>query len=217
MIDTYKHKGMRERLVKLLAEKGIADTAVLQAIQKIPRHAFVESAFAEAAYEDRPLPIGSGQTISQPYTVARQTELLDVKAGMKVLEIGTGSAYQAAVLCELGVKLFSIERIRVLHDRARELLEELGYKVRLRCGDGSMGWETYAPFDRILVTAASPAIPETFKKQLAIGGKLIIPVGDRDVQTMSVVRRDGPNEWTIEKKGQFQFVPMVGRHGWETE
>jgi protein-L-isoaspartate(D-aspartate) O-methyltransferase len=217
MIDTYKHKGMRERLVKLLAEKGIANPAVLQALQKIPRHAFVESAFAEAAYEDRPLPIGSGQTISQPYTVARQSELLDLKAGMKVLEIGTGSAYQAAVLCEMGAKLFSIERVRVLHDRARELLEELGYKVRLRCGDGTMGWETYAPFDRILVTAASPSIPETFKKQLSIGGKLIIPVGPRDVQVMTVVRRDGPNEWTIEKMGNFQFVPMVGRHGWESE
>jgi protein-L-isoaspartate(D-aspartate) O-methyltransferase len=217
MIDSYKHKGMRERLGKLLAEKGITDTAVLQAIQKIPRHAFVESTFAEAAYEDRPLPIGSGQTISQPYTVARQTELLDVKPGMKVLEIGTGSAYQAAVLCALGVKLFSIERIRILHDRAREILEELGFSVRLRCGDGSMGWETYAPYDRILVTAASPSIPETFKKQLAIGGKLVIPVGDRDVQAMSVVRRDAINEWTIEKKGDFKFVPMIGKHGWETE
>ena len=217
MVDTYKHKGMRERLVKLLAEKGIVDPAVLKAIQKIPRHVFVESAFAEAAYEDRPLPIGNGQTISQPYTVARQTELLDVKSGMKVLEIGTGSAYQASVLCELGCKLFSIERIRILHDRAREILEELGYKARLRHGDGSLGWETYAPYDRILVTAASPSVPETFKKQLAIGGKLVIPVGDREQQQMSVVTRVSNTEWSIAKMGWFQFVPMVGRHGWEEE
>lgn len=214
MLDTYKHKGMRERLVKLLAEKGIKDPKVLAAIGKIPRHAFVESAFAEAAYEDRPLPIGDGQTISQPWTVARQTELLDLKSNMKVLEIGTGSGYQCAVLCELGCKVFSIERIRVLHERARVILEDLGYKPRLRQADGTLGWEMFAPYDRILVTAASPTVPETFKKQLAIGGKLVIPVGDLNQQEMSVVTRLADNEWEIEKKGWFQFVPMIGKQGW---
>ena len=215
MLDSYKHKGMRERLVKLLAEKGIQDQLVLRAIGKIPRQAFVESAFAESSYEDRPLPIGDGQTISQPWTVARQTELLELKPGMKVLEIGTGSGYQCAVLCELGCKVFSIERMRLLHDRARVLLEELGYKPRLRWGDGTLGWETYAPFDRILVTAASPAIPETFKKQLSIGGRLIIPVGDREQQQMTAVTRKADNEWIIEKMGWFKFVPLIGKQGWE--
>jgi protein-L-isoaspartate(D-aspartate) O-methyltransferase len=214
MLDTYKHKGLRERLVKQLAEKGIKDPKVLAAIGKVPRHGFVESAFSEAAYEDRPLPIGDGQTISQPWTVARQTELLDLKPNLKVLEIGTGSGYQCAILCELGCKVFSVERLRLLHERARNILEDLGYKPRLRLGDGTLGWDMYAPYDRILVTAGSPSIPESFKKQLAVGGKLVIPVGELDQQQMAVVTRVSETEWEIDKKGSFQFVPMIGKQGW---
>lgn len=215
MLDTYKHKGLREKLVREIRGKGITDEEVLRAIGKVPRHGFVESAFTEAAYEDRALPIGDGQTISQPYTVAAQSELLQVKAGMKVLEIGTGSGYQASVLSEMGAKVFSIERIRLHHNQAREKLNELGYKVRLKWGDGSAGWASYAPFDRIIVTAGSPGIPTPLKEQLAIGGRLIIPFGPRNMQEMAVVTRKSEKEFLIEKKGKFQFVPMIGRHGWE--
>lgn len=215
MVDSYKMQGLRRNLVRVLREKGITNEDVLAAVGKIPRHAFVESAFAEAAYEDRPLPIGDGQTISQPYTVAAQTSLLQVKPKMKVLEIGTGSGYQAAVLAELGVKLFTIERIRIHYMKAQRMLEDLGYKVRLKCGDGSAGWTAFAPFDRILVTAASPNIPRPLKEQLAIGGRLIIPYGSRKLQQMGVVTRVSKDEFKIETAGKFQFVPMIGKFGWE--
>lgn len=217
MLDTYKHKGMREKLVRTLMEKGLKDPAVIEAVRRVPRHAFVESAFAEAAYEDRPLPIGDGQTISQPLTVAFQTVMLELKKGMKVLEIGTGSGYQAAVLCEMGVKVFSIERIAAHHRRAAEIINDLGHKARLKLGDGTAGWKSFAPYDRILVTAASPSIPETLKTQLNIGGKLVIPVGERDRQQMAVVTRLANNEWEIDWRGWFQFVPLIGRHGWKAE
>ncbi len=217
MLDTYKLKGLREKLVQVLSEKGITQREVLNAIMKVPRHVFVESAFSEASYDDRALPIEDGQTISQPYTVAFQTQLLDLKPGLKVLEIGTGSGYQAAVLCEMGVKLFSIERIRALHNRSRQILTDLGYDVRLKWGDGTAGWETYAPFDRILVTAASPTIPEALKKQLAEGGIMVIPVGDRETQTMTTVLRQSKNEFLIRQFDKFRFVPLIGKHGWEKE
>ena len=217
MIDSYKHKGLREKLIRTMMEKGLKDEAVLAAMRKVPRHAFVESAFTEAAYEDRPLPIGDGQTISQPLTVGFQSSMLDVKPGMKVLEIGTGSGYQAAVLCEMGAKVFSVERIRVHYQKAMALLEELGYKLRLKWGDGTLGWSQYAPFDRILVTAASPSVPEALKKQLAIGGKLIIPVGELDRQQMAIVTRISDSEWQIVKDGYYQFVPLLGKQGWQEE
>lgn len=217
MIDSYKHKGLREKLVKGMMEKGLRDEAVIAAMRKVPRHAFVESAFTEAAYEDRPLPIGDGQTISQPLTVAFQSSMLDVKPSMKVLEIGTGSGYQAAVLYELGARVFSVERIRQHHQKAARLLDELGYKVRLKWGDGSMGWSQYAPYDRILVTAASPSVPEALKKQLVIGGKLIIPVGDLDRQQMTIVTRTAEAEWEIVKNGYYQFVPLLGKQGWQED
>ena len=215
MLDTFKHRGLRNKLVELLREKGIPNEDVLTAIGRIPRHGFVESAFADSAYEDRPLPIGDGQTISQPYTVAAQTSLLQVKPRMKVLEIGTGSGYQAAVLCEMGCKVFSIERIRNHHNAARKVLEELGYRPRLKWGDGSAGWRTYAPFDRILVTAGSPGIPNPLKEQLAVGGRLIIPFGNRKQQEMGIVTRISNTEFKIERKGSFAFVPMIGQHGWQ--
>jgi protein-L-isoaspartate(D-aspartate) O-methyltransferase len=217
MIDSYKHKGLREKLIRSLMDKGLKDEAVIAAMRKVPRHAFVESAFTEAAYEDRPLPIGDGQTISQPLTVAFQSSMLEVKPGMKVLEIGTGSGYQAAVLCEMGAKVFSIERIKAHHLKAAALLEELGYKLRLKWGDGSQGWAQYAPFDRILVTAASPTVPESLKKQLAIGGKLVIPVGGMEVQEMAIVTRKTEQEWEIAKNGHYQFVPLLGKFGWSEE
>jgi protein-L-isoaspartate(D-aspartate) O-methyltransferase len=215
MFDSYKLKGLREKLIKELVEKGLKDEAVIAAMRKVPRHAFVESAFHEASYEDRPLPIGEGQTISQPYTVAAQSSMLAIKPGMKVLEIGTGSGYQAAVLCEMGVKLFSIERIRSHHQKAAQLLEELGYKLRSKWGDGTVGWSQYAPFDRILVTAASPSIPEALKKQLAVGGRLIIPVGTMEQQQMAIVTRKSAEEWEVQKVGNFQFVPLLGKEGWQ--
>lgn len=213
MLDTYKNKGLRQKLVEELKGKGIADPEVLRAFSAVPRHWFVESAFAEAAYEDRALPIAEDQTISQPYTVAYQTQLLKIKAGMKVLEIGTGSGYQAAILCEMGVKLFSIERIRSLHNKAKEILDEMNYTPRLKWGDGTAGWPTYSPFDRIIVTAASPGIPETFKSQLADGGLMVIPVGNMEEQTMCMVQRKG-TEFVVTKLDKFRFVPMIGRHGW---
>lgn len=215
MLDSYKHKGLRAQLVKLLRSKEIRDEAVLEAIGKVPRHLFVESAFAEAAYEDRALPIGEGQTISQPYTVARQSELMQLKPGMKVLEIGTGSGYQCSILCEMGMKVFSIERVRLHHLSAKAILDELDYRPRLKWGDGSAGWATYAPFDRIVVTAASPGIPLPLKEQLAIGGRLIIPFGTREGQEMAEITRLSKNEFKQELHGKFHFVPMIGKHGWE--
>ncbi|MCB9230245.1 MAG: protein-L-isoaspartate(D-aspartate) O-methyltransferase [Bacteroidia bacterium] len=217
MIDTYKLQGLRAKLVKTLREKGIQDEGVLTAVGKVPRHSFVESAFAEQAYDDRPLPIGDGQTISQPYTVARQSELLELKPGMKVLEIGTGSGYQAAILCEMGCKVFSIERIRSLHVKSQRILTDLGYKPRLKWGDGSPGWATYDPYDRILVTAASPSVPDTLKKQLAINGILVIPVGDLKIQVMMKITRKSQEEFIQQRLNEFQFVPMIGKHGWKEE
>lgn len=217
MIDSYKLKGLREKLIRVIMDKGLHDEAVIDAMRAVPRHAFVESAFHEAAYEDRPLPIGDGQTISQPYTVAFQSAMLQAKPKMKVLEIGTGSGYQAAVLCEMGLKVYSIERIRSHHQKAAHILDELGYKLRTKWGDGSVGWAQYAPYDRILVTAASPSIPENLKKQLAIGGKLVIPVGTMKEQQMAIVTRKSENEWEVVKNGNFKFVPLLGKQGWSVE
>ncbi|MEM7039859.1 MAG: protein-L-isoaspartate(D-aspartate) O-methyltransferase [Bacteroidota bacterium] len=214
-IALHRLRRLREKLVQEVRRKGMKDEKVLEALMRVPRHGFVESAFTEAAYEDRPLPIGDGQTISQPTTVAWQSHMLQVKKGAKVLEIGTGSGYQAAVLCELGAKVFSVERIRVHHQKASVVLGDLGYKVRLKWGDGSAGWQMYAPFDRILVTAASPSIPEALKTQLAMGGKLVIPVGGRESQEMMIVTRLSEKEFELEKRGRFAFVPMIGKYGWK--
>lgn len=213
MIDTYKHKGQRQRLVESLAAKGISDAAVLEAIRAVPRHLFVESALADMAYEDKALPIGLQQTISQPYTVAFQTELLNLKPGMKVLEIGTGSGYQAAVLAQMGAKVFSVEMIRDLHLSAAALLAELGYPASLFLGDGSVGLPDNQPFDRIIVTAASPHIPQALKLQLKVGGKLVIPAGPRKVQQMCVVTRVADKHFEIQRLQNFVFVPLVGANG----
>lgn len=214
LLDLYKHKGQRKKLVDSLREKGIKNEKVLNAMLNVPRHFFVDPTLEYQAYEDHPLRIGDEQTISQPYTVAFQTELLNPKAGMKVLEIGTGSGYQCAILCELGMKVYSIERHRKLHTTARDLLREMNYKPQLKFGDGTVGWPSAGPFDGILVTAAAPRIPATFKRQLAVGGRLIIPVGDREKQRMMIVDKIKKDEFQITELDVFSFVPMIGEEGW---
>ena len=170
MVDTYRHKGMRKRLVDSIRDKGISNENILSAMNRVPRHLFLDSSFLEFSYDDKPFPIGSGQTISQPYTVAFQTEILDVKKGHKVLEIGSGSGYQACVLEEVGAKVFSIERQRKLYHKTKEFISELGYKVRFFYGDGNKGVPSFAPYDRILITAAAPEISKELIKQLKPGG-----------------------------------------------
>ena len=189
MIDSYKHKGQRRILVNTLIDKGITNEKVLEAFMEVPRHLFVDGAFRHEAYEDRALPIHQGQTISQPFTVAYQTQLLDLKPKTKVLEIGTGSGYQAAILCAMGMRVFSIERSLPLHKQAKALLSDLGYEPFLQYGDGSLGWPRYHPYQRILVTAASPEAPDPLKLQLEVGGKLVIPIGSRQKQKMTLVTR----------------------------
>ncbi len=207
--DTFKLQGKRRQLVENLKKNGITDIAVLEAIGRIPRHYFVGSGLEEKSYEDIPLPIGSDQTISQPFTVAYQTQLLEVHSGQKILEIGTGSGYQASVLCELGAKVYSIERYESLHRSAVILLKKIGYNVNLFFGDGYKGLPTYGPFDRILITAGAPEIPEVLLEQLKPMGILVIPVGSYDVQKMIKIIKmaDG----TIEKAEheKFIFVPML--------
>lgn len=213
-MNNSRYQKQRESLVKILTDKGIRDGAVLKAIQTIPRHTFVDSALWIRAYEDTALPIGLAQTISQPYTVARQTELLEVKKGQKILEIGTGSGYQCAVLCELGAKVFSIERHRELHERSRDHLRQLGYRPTLKCDDGTLGWNAYAPFDGIVVTAGAPVIPQDLIKQLVVGGRLVIPVGDAVSQKMHLIIRVSENEYDEQVHEGFKFVPLIGKDGW---
>jgi protein-L-isoaspartate(D-aspartate) O-methyltransferase len=207
--DTYRHQGLRHLLVKTIREKGISDNLVLSAMEKVPRHFFFDSSFLEYAYEDKPFPIGAGQTISQPYTVAFQSSLLSITKGEKVLEIGTGSGYQACILAEMGARVFSVERQKVLFDRTRILLSEMGYeRIKLFYGDGYKGLPAYAPFDRILVTAAAPYIPEPLITQLRPGGILVIPVGE-EVQIMTTVRKISESETERREYGHFRFVPML--------
>lgn len=205
----------RKKLVKEIRQKGIQDPRVLQAIENTPRHLFVDSALENRAYEDSALPISCGQTISQPYTVAAQTELLDVKEGDKILEIGTGSGYQAAILCYLGAKVFSVERHEPLYLNAKKILKELGYRPHLKCGDGTLGWSAYAPYDGIVVTAGAPVVPEDLIKQLSVGGILIVPVGDQKVQTMTRITRVSDEEYRQEQLKQYKFVPLIGEKGWD--
>ena len=209
MIDTYRHKGMRKKLVESIRRKGISNESVLEAINKIPRHIFLDSSFLEYAYDDKPFPIGSGQTISQPYTVAFQSEILDIKKGYKVLEIGSGSGYQACVLEELGAKVFSIERQRKLFHKTKEFIAGLGYKIKFFYGDGNKGVPAFAPYDRILITAAAPEISEELFNQLKIGGKLVVPLGSGDVQTMLRITKTADNDFTEERFGDFRFVRML--------
>jgi protein-L-isoaspartate(D-aspartate) O-methyltransferase len=204
-----RHQGLRKRLVDALKIKGIRDERVLAAIGKVPRHAFLESTFINFAYRDQAFPIGAGQTISQPYTVAFQSELLMVEPYSKVLEVGTGSGYQAAVLCEMGAKVYTIERQKELFVKASQLLQELGYFPAFHFGDGFRGLPTYGPFDRIIVTAGATSVPEELKTQLVIGGRMVIPVGPDRHQEMLVVIRTGEAEYVTEKHGGFIFVPLL--------
>lgn len=209
MKDTFKHQGLRQQLVKTIRTKGITDEKVLEAIGRIPRHLFMDSGFIDHAYQDKAFPIGADQTISQPYTVAYQTELLQVNKGDKVLEVGTGSGYQAAVLIELGAKLYSIERQQELFKKTSKFLPKLGYRAKkLIFGDGYIGLEEEAPFDCIIVTAGAPFVPKPLLDQLKIGGRLVIPVGD-DVQTMTLFIRKGEKEFEKHEFGEFRFVPLL--------
>lgn len=213
MKDTYKHKGRRKRLIDELILKGIKDELVIRSMMNVPRHLFLDKSFEDSAYDDKALPIEDGQTISQPYTVAFQTQLLQLKSGMKVLEIGTGSGYQAAVLAEMGVRLHSVERKRSLYLRAQETLNYLGYHALLHYGDGSLGWPLHAPYDRILVTAAAPEIPNSYLEQLKPGGMLVIPCGNKDQQRMLRITKGTDGTLTTEDHGPFRFVPLIGEDG----
>ncbi len=213
--DSFRHKGMRRALVRKVAQKGITSVPVLQAIENVPRHYFLEAAFLEQAYEDKAFPIGEGQTISQPYTVAFQSQLLNVQPGHKVLEIGTGSGYQAAVLTQLGVKLYSIEYNRTIYSKTKALFTQLRYPVDVFYGDGSIGLPAYAPYDRILVTAGAPAVPEALLQQLVPGGILVIPVGDNKKQQMLRLTNQADGTLTTEAFDWFSFVPLLGRDGWK--
>jgi protein-L-isoaspartate(D-aspartate) O-methyltransferase len=207
--DTAKHQGLRNQLVNLLAQKGITDKNVLDAIKKIPRHLFLNSSFEDFAYQDKPFPIGAGQTISQPYTVAFQTELLQVKKDDKILEIGTGSGYQTAVLCTMGAKVFSIERQNELFKKTSVLLPKMGIRPKhLSFGDGYKGLPNYAPFDSIIVTAGAPYIPQPLMAQLKIGGRLVIPVGE-DIQVMTLLIRKSETQFEKHEFGDFRFVPLL--------
>ncbi|WP_298238160.1 protein-L-isoaspartate(D-aspartate) O-methyltransferase [uncultured Algibacter sp.] len=209
MNDTFKHKGLRQKLVKVLINKGITNKAVLKAIGHIPRHLFMDSSFLDHAYQDKAFPIAADQTISQPYTVAFQTELLQIKTGDKILEIGTGSGYQTAVLCELGAIVYSIERQNELFKKTSKFLPKLGYRAKkFVFGDGYIGLEEEAPFDGIIVTAGAPFVPKPLLSQLKIGGRLVIPVGD-DVQMMTLFIRKGPKEFEQHEYGEFRFVPLL--------
>jgi protein-L-isoaspartate(D-aspartate) O-methyltransferase len=213
--DNYKQRGLRNKLVKMLEKKGIKDTRVLAAIGKVPRHVFFENALLEHAYQDKAFPIGEGQTISQPYTVAFQSEKLEIRPGDKVLEIGTGSGYQACILVELGARVYTIEYNRVLFEQTKSFLPQLGYNPYFFYGDGSKGLPAKAPFNKIIVTAGAPVIPKALTDQLAEGGILIIPVGDRESQRMLRIRKSG-DKLLKEDFANFAFVPLLGEQGWKS-
>ncbi len=208
--DNYRHKGMRRNLVEELRNKGITDENVLNAINNVPRHVFLDSSFVEFAYQDKAFPIGSGQTISQPFTVAFQTSLLEIQKNMKVLEIGTGSGYQACVLAEMGAKVFSIERQRKLYMKTKSFLAEFPYRIKTFLGDGNKGLPTYGPFDRVIITAAAPETPQNLVEQLKVGGMMVIPLSENEeCQTMLRLTKQEDGSMKRETYGDFRFVPML--------
>jgi protein-L-isoaspartate(D-aspartate) O-methyltransferase len=213
-IDNYREQGARKKLVDLLKGKGIEDEEVLKAIGKVPRHYFFDETFWNQAYKDIAFPIGEGQTISQPYTVAYQSQLLHIKRGDKVLEIGTGCGYQTCILSELGAKVYTIERQEKLYKRTIQVLPHMGYKPKFFLGDGSKGIASRAPYDKIIVTAGAPTVPEELLKQLNIGGILVIPVGDEDTQKMVTVLKVSENDYEKVILDTFRFVPLVGERAW---
>ena len=209
MLDSYKHKGLRKHLVETIRSKGIRDVNVLNAIESVPRHYFFDSSFLNFAYDDKAFPISAGQTISQPYTVAFQTELLEIRKGDKVLEVGTGSGYQACILAEMGARVYSIERQRSLFDKAVKFIPTLGYTIKLFYGDGYKGLPAFAPFDKIIVTAGAPFIPDALVEQLKPVGILVIPVGAGDIQIMTTVTKISEIEFIRREHGTFRFVPLL--------
>jgi protein-L-isoaspartate(D-aspartate) O-methyltransferase len=214
LTDSYKQKGRRKRLIKELQDMGIQSKRVLLALEKLPRHFFFPEDFEEKAYENIAFPIEAGQTISQPYTVAYQTELLQIQKGDKVLEVGTGSGYQAAVLKVLGADVYTIETKKALYTKSKALFIKLGLKIHSFYGDGSKGLPEHAPFNKILLTAAAPKLTNVLTQQLKIGGRLVAPVGDKTVQNMILIERTGENEYKKTQFGRFTFVPLTGTHGW---
>ena len=210
-------KTERNILIDELEAKGISDQNVLKALRAIEREKFVPATMQNNAYRDIALPIGYGQTISQPYTVALMTQELKVKKGDRILEIGTGSGYQAAILYKMGAIVYSIERNFDLFRNAQKIFDNLGIRVSTKCGDGTIGWSEYSPFNAIIVTAGSPDIPESLKKQLTIGGRLVIPVGNKRTQTLKVITRTSEEEFKIESIPEFAFVPLIGREAWEKD
>ena len=216
-MDTFRHKGLRKKLVETLKTKGIKDENVLKAIENVPRHLFMDSSFVEFAYKDSAFPIAAGQTISQPYTVAYQTELLEVKWGEKVLEIGTGSGYQACVLCEIGAKVFSIERQELLFKQTKTLLTKIGYTPKLFFGDGYAGLPTFAPFNKIIITAAAPEIPKKLIEQLKPGGIMVIPLNTEkgDFQIMKKITKLSDGSLEIVELENFRFVPLLQNKSFE--
>jgi len=216
-MDLYSQK--RKDLVDTLKRNGIKDKKVLEALGKVKRELFVSTELKRYAYDNNALPISGGQTISQPYTVAYMTELLDVRPGDKVLEIGTGSGYQAAILCEMGAKVYSIERVHDLFENTAKRFEGLPYHITMKLDDGSIGWKEFAPYDKIIVTAGSPKIPKQLTLQLKNDGIMVIPIGDKKLQQMVVIKKtegkDGKPEYSINKFSEFKFVPLLGEDAWK--
>jgi len=215
MIDTYKTRGARKKLIEEIRSKGIIDENVLRAMNTVPRHFFLHQDFISHAYEDKAFRIDEGQTISQPYTVAYQTQLLNIQKGDKVLEIGTGSGYQASILLEMGAIVTSIERSKILHQKSAQLLKKLNYNATFIYGDGTLGYPANAPYDKIIVTAGAPKLPDALKEQLKISGLMVIPVGDDKVQTMHIIIRKSTKDFEDIAMDKFRFVPLIGSQGWE--
>jgi protein-L-isoaspartate(D-aspartate) O-methyltransferase len=207
--DTLRHQGLRKRMVEGIRIKGIKDEKVLEAIGRVPRHLFMDPSFLQFAYKDQAFPIGAGQTISQPFTVAMQTQLLQVERHEKILEVGTGSGYQAAVLIEMGASVYTIERQRELYLKTQSILPQIGYNPKCFYGDGYKGLPTYGPFDKIIITAGAPLIPEDLLTQLKVGGRMVIPMGPSEKQTMYVVVKTSDTEYYKESHGTYVFVPML--------
>ena len=209
MVDSFRHQGLRKQLIEHLASKGITNLKVLNAMNKIPRHLFMDNAFVNFSYQDKAFPIGAGQTISQPYTVAFQSQLLEINPYDKVLEVGTGSGYQAAVLSLLDAEVFTIERQRELFLKTKKFLPTLGYNCMFVYADGYKGMSKFAPFDKIIITCGAPFIPKDLVAQLKVGGRMVAPIGDGDVQVMHLIEKISETETRITTHGEFSFVPML--------
>jgi protein-L-isoaspartate(D-aspartate) O-methyltransferase len=212
--DNYRQQGLRNQLIETLRKKGITSDSVLEAMKSVPRHWFLDTVFLEKAYEDVAFPIGEDQTISHPFTVAFMTSLLEIKKRDKVLEIGTGSGYQGAVLSKMGAKVYSIERNKVLYSKTKKFLSLAGFQFNTYLGDGTLGLPQFAPFDKIIVTAGGPNIPQALMDQMAIGGVMVIPVGDKQTQKMIRITRISEKEFQKEELQDFRFVPLLGEDGW---